>query len=83
MSRPKTVVVTRFEKPAESMLPGWPKHKIQDDCGACGVSYRAGFVRMNPLRTSTDHKLHIAGKLPRLLKEKISVPFPGAMPEKR
>ena len=38
---------------------------------------------MNPLRTSTDHKLHIAGKLPRLLKEKISVPFPGAMPEKR
>ena len=30
VARPKAVVVTRFEKPAESMLPGRPKHKIQD-----------------------------------------------------
>ncbi len=29
MPSPKIVLVTRFEIPAESMLPGRPKHEIQ------------------------------------------------------
>ena len=83
MAWSKAVVVTRFDKPAESMLSGGPEHKIQDSFDGRRVSYGAGFVRMNPLWTSAGHELHLRGEVPRLLEQKIGIPFPGVTAEKR
>ena len=38
---------------------------------------------MNPLRAKADHELGFLGKSPRLLEEKVGIPFCGAAGEKR
>ena len=82
MPSPKVVLITRFEIPAEFMLPGGPKHKIQHGFTAERVRYNVVSTGMNPLRTNAEHKLRFMGQGPRLLKQKVSIPFCRAATEK-
>jgi len=83
MSSPKVVLVGRFEVPTQSVPGGGPEHKIQHDFTADGVRRHAVFPRVNPLRANPEHKLHFLGKGPRLLEQKISIPFSRVTAEER
>ena len=83
MPSPKVVFVARFEVPTESMLRGGPEHKIQHDLTANGVRCHAVFCRMNPLRTNTQHEFRFFRERPRLLEQKVGVPFCRVKGEKR
>ena len=75
MSSSKAVIVRRFEKPAEFVLPRGPKHEVRDHFDAGCVCCHAVFARMNPQGTGACHKLHLVGEPPRLLEQEVGVPF--------
>ena len=83
MPSPKVVFIAGFEVPTESTLRGRPEHEIQYDFSASGVGGHAVFRRMNPLRTNAQHELHFLRERPRLLEQKVDVPFCRVMGEKR
>ena len=83
MPPPKAVLVARFEVPPESMPGGGPVHKIQHGFTADGVRCHAVFRRMGPLRTHAQHELGFFRERPRLLKQKVGVPFCRVRGEKR
>ena len=82
MPPPKVVLVARFEIPPEPMLPRGPEHKIQHDFTADRVRCAALFRRMNPLRANAQHKLRLFREGPRLLEQKVGVPFRRVTGEK-
>ncbi len=72
---PEAVLVAWFEIPAESVFPGGPEHKIKCYFSGKGVRGYAGLPRMNPGRPGAQHKLRLFGERPRLLEQKVGVPF--------
>ena len=83
MPSPKVVFVPRFKVPTESMLRGGPEHKIQHGFTADRVRCRTVFRRMNPRRTNAHHELRFFRERPRLLEQKVDIPFSRMSGEKR
>lgn len=71
----KAVVVSWFEKPAEFVLPGGPKHEVRHHFDAGCVCSHAVFARMNPQGTRACHELRFVGERPRLFEQEVGVPF--------
>src|SRR5579863_1826465 len=79
----KVVLVARFQVPTESVLRRRPEHKIQHDFTADRVRCHAVSGGMNPLGTNTHHELCFFRECPRLLEQKVGVPFCRVTSEKR
>src|ERR1700728_5011418 len=75
MPSTETIIVARFEIPAEFMLRRRPEHEIQHDLSAERVRRHAVLSRMNPLRTNPKHEFRLFGEGPRLLEQNVGVPL--------
>src|SRR5580700_4933700 len=83
MPPPKVELVARFEIPTESMLRRGPEHKIQHAFSADGVRRHTVSRCMNPLRPNARHELRFFRECPRLLEQKVDLPFGRVTGEKR
>ena len=53
----KTVVVSRFEEPAETVFAGRPEHEVSRYLPRDGVGHFPDLFEMDPLRTDAHHEL--------------------------
>ena len=57
MTSRKTVVVSRFEEPAETVFADRPEHKVSCQLPGNGIGSFPVLVEMNPFGTDAQHEL--------------------------
>jgi hypothetical protein len=79
----ETVIVRRFEIPAEMMPSGGPEHEVTGHFAGQAVRGSTILLEIDPLRTYAKHELCFSRKSPGLLEQQIRVPLRRVASEER
>src|SRR3984957_172336 len=75
MTASETVIIGWLQIPSKAVSSRWPEHEVSGQLCGEFICRLPALFQVSPLRSHAQHELGLAREGPRLLEEKIRIPF--------